>query len=84
MTFIVFNNVCDIRLKAVLHNSSITPTGDYESIIVTLLDDKGDEVATVHVNPTYGKSEMKVDWESTIDMRRTKEETEALAYVPPF
>ena len=84
MAFIVLNNVSGIRLKAVMHDSSFTPTGDYESIIVTLLDDKGDEVACVHVNPTYGKSEMKVDWESTIDMRRTKEETEALAYVPPF
>jgi hypothetical protein len=84
MTFIVLNNVSDIRLKAVWHNSSVTPTGDYESIIVTMLDAKGDEIASVHINPTYGKSEMKVDWESTIDMRRTKEETEALAYVPPF
>ena len=84
MTFIVLNNVSDIRLKAVWHNSSMTPTGDYESIVMTLLDAKGDEVAAIHINPSYGKTEMKVDWESTIDMRRTKEEEKALAYDPPF
>lgn len=84
MSLLILNNVSDIRLRAVLHDSSMTPTGDYESIVVTLLDANGEEIMAIHLNPAYGKSEMKVDWESTTDMRRTKEEAEALAYDPPF
>jgi hypothetical protein len=84
MTFMVMTNVSDIRLRSVMFDSSVTKTGDYESIVVTLLDDKGDEVACIHINPSYGKSEIKVDWESTIDNRRTREEEAALAYMPPF
>ena len=84
MTFMVINNVSDIRLRSVMFDSSVTKTGDYESIVVVLLDDMGNEVAAIHINPSYGKSEIKVDWESTIDNRRTKEEEVALAYMPPF